>query len=89
MSDNEWDDEDALPAPKVLMTCRVTKDYIPDTNKKGEWNTLTLLQDSIVYVLDKEPKGAPPGFWMGESKEFCGIFPGGMTYIVPINENEA
>eukprot|EP00211_Chloroparvula_japonica_P005518 CAMPEP_0119124720 /NCGR_PEP_ID=MMETSP1310-20130426/4258_1 /TAXON_ID=464262 /ORGANISM="Genus nov. species nov., Strain RCC2339" /LENGTH=362 /DNA_ID=CAMNT_0007114713 /DNA_START=66 /DNA_END=1153 /DNA_ORIENTATION=- len=70
MSDDEWDDGDALQAPKYLFAAIVVKDYIPPTYKH-----LTLELDNLVYVFSTSVPGHP-GFYEGEYKGVMGIFPG-------------
>jgi hypothetical protein len=65
--EDDWGDEEALPAPKYLCTALVIKDYIPETNAE-----LTLILDDIVYVFSKTTKKT--GYWEGETKGFLFSF---------------
>merc|ERR1711879_241777 len=52
MSDDEWQDEDALEVPKYIAVARVLDDFIPETNEH-----LTLIRDDLVYVFKKDVPG--------------------------------
>merc|ERR1712093_435315 len=69
MSDDEWQDEDALEVPKYIAVARVLDDFIPETN-----DHLTLIRDDLVYVFKKDVPGKP-GWWEGETNNVYGIFP--------------
>ena len=70
MGDSDgWSDEDeGKQAPKVIDTCIVIREFIPETN-----DFLTLEEDNLVYVFSKST--GKEGYWEGETKFVKGIFP--------------